>query len=141
MNSLVSAVANGGKAVTPKLVLGIFDKNGNFESTPDYAENPVMSEKTANILRKMMINVVENGSGENAKPKNGGAGGKTASAQTGQFDSEGNEIIHAWFVGFYPAENPKFAVAVFAEGMDSGGDFAAPIFKKICDGINLLNYN
>ena len=141
LTCLASAVANGGKAVTPKLVLGTFDKNGNFESTPDYAENPVMSEKTANILRKMMINVVENGSGENAKPKNGGAGGKTASAQTGQFDSEGNEIIHAWFVGFYPAENPKFAVAVFAEGMDSGGDFAAPIFKKICDGINLLNYN
>ncbi|MBE6893919.1 MAG: penicillin-binding protein 2 [Ruminococcaceae bacterium] len=141
LTCLASAVANGGKAVTPKLVLGIFDKNGNFESTPDYAENPVMSEKTANILRKMMINVVENGSGENAKPKNGGAGGKTASAQTGQFDSEGNEIIHAWFVGFYPAENPKFAVAVFAEGMDSGGDFAAPIFKKICDGINLLNYS
>ncbi|MBQ3531516.1 MAG: penicillin-binding protein 2 [Oscillospiraceae bacterium] len=141
LTCLASAVANGGKAVTPKLVLGTFDKNGVFTETADYAENRVMSQKTANILREMMINVVENGSGGNAKPKNGGAGGKTASAQTGQFDSEGNEIIHAWFVGFYPAEKPKFAVAVFAEGMDSGGDFAAPIFKKICDGINLLNYN
>ncbi len=136
---LASAVANGGKAVTPKIVLGTYDKNGNWEETPVYGANPVMSGKTAEIIKKMMINVVENGSGANAKPKNGGAGGKTASAHTGQFDENGNEIIHAWFIGFYPAENPEFAVAVFAEGMDSGGNFAAPVFKKICDGIELLN--
>ena len=136
---LASAIANGGKAVVPKLVLGTYDKNGFFEETADYEENPVISAKTAKILREMMINVVLNGSGENAKPKTGGAGGKTASAQTGQFDSDGKEIIHAWFVGFYPADEPKYAVAVFAEGMDSGGDFAAPVFKKICDRIELLN--
>ncbi len=138
---LVSAVANGGKAVTPKIVLGTFDKNEKWEPTPDYSENPVINESTAGKLRKMMVNVVENGSGANAKPEKGGAGGKTASAQTGQFDDEGNEIIHAWFVGFYPAENPRYAIAVFAEGMDSGGDFAAPVFKKICDGTELLNYD
>lgn len=136
---LASAIGNGGKAVTPKIVLGTYDKNGIFEKTPEYAVNPVMSEKTASILKDMMINVVENGSGENAKPENGGAGGKTASAQTGQIDKDGNEIIHAWFVGFYPAEEPEYAIAVFAEGMNSGGDFAAPVFKNICDGIDLLN--
>lgn len=141
MASLVSAVANGGKAVTPKLVLKTVDKNGNSDFFPDYAKNPVMKSSTAKTLRKMMINVVENGSGKNAKPKNGGAGGKTASAQTGQFDEDKNEIIHAWFVGFYPAENPKYSVAVFAEGMNSGGDFAAPVFREICDGIDLLNYD
>lgn len=138
---LASAAANGGKAVTPKLVLGTYDKNGEYKETPEYPPNPVISVKTAEILKEMMISVVENGSGENAKPKKGSAGGKTASAQTGQFDFEGNEIIHAWFIGFYPAKNPKIAVAVFAEGMNSGGDFAAPIFKEICDEIDLLNYN
>ena len=136
---LASAAANKGKAVTPKIVLGTYDKNGVFEKTPDYAKNPVMSEKTAELLKNMMINVVEKGSGENAKPEKGGAGGKTASAQTGQFDKEENEIIHAWFVGFYPAKEPRYAIAVFAEGMNSGGEFAAPVFKKICDGIDLLN--
>lgn len=140
MAGLVSAIANGGFAVTPKLVLGTCDKEGNFEASPDYSKNPVMSKKTAQTLQKMMINVVENGSGENAKPKDSSAGGKTASAQTGQY-SEGKEIIHAWFVGFFPAEEPKYAVAVFAEGMDSGGDFAAPVFRKICEEIRLLNYD
>lgn len=141
MAVLASSVANGGKAVTPKLILGTYDKNGVFEKAPDYVPNPVMSESTAEKIKEMMINVVENGSGKNAKPKNGSAGGKTASAQTGQYDSDGNEIIHAWFVGFYPAEEPKYAVAVFAEGMNSGGDNAAPIFKEICDKIDLLNYD
>ena len=136
---MASAVANGGKAVTPKLVLGTFDKSGKYSATAEYSPNRVMTEETAKLLNKMMVNVVENGSGKNAKPKNLSAGGKTASAQTGQFDSEGNEIIHAWFVGFYPAEEPKYAVAVFAEGMNSGGDFAAPIFKEICDKIYLIN--
>ncbi|MBQ6579210.1 MAG: penicillin-binding protein 2, partial [Oscillospiraceae bacterium] len=138
---LASAIGNGGYAVTPKIVLGTFDRNGIWEGTPDYSKNRVMSIKTAETVKKMMINVVENGSGKNAKPEKGSAGGKTASAQTGQFDKNGNEIIHAWFIGFYPAENPEYAVAVLAEGMDSGGDHAAPIFKKICDGIEMLNYN
>jgi len=138
---LASAIGNGGYAVTPKIVLGTFDRNGIWEETPDYSKNRVMSTKTAETIKNMMINVVENGSGKNAKPEEGSAGGKTASAQTGQFDKDGNEIIHAWFVGFYPAEKPEYAVAVLAEGMDSGGDFAAPIFKKICDGIEMLNYN
>ncbi len=133
--ALGAAIANGGKAVTPKLVLGTYDSEGKYEATPQYAANRVMSTKTAALIKDMMISVVENGSGANAKPKEGGAGGKTASAQTGQYDGEGNEIIHAWFLGFYPAENPKYSVAVLAEGMNSGSDFAAPIFKEICDGL------
>lgn len=140
LSVLVSAIANGGYSVTPKIILGITDGNGEEKVFPDYAKNPVMSGKTAEILRKMMINVVENGSGENAKPKASSAGGKTASAQTGQYDENGKEIIHAWFVGFYPAEKPRYAIAVLAEGMESGGDFAAPVFQKICEGIN-INYS
>lgn len=135
MAALAAAIANGGYAVTPKLVLGTADENEIFTAAPDYAQNRVMSEETAARLREMMISVVEEGSGVNAKPEQGGAGGKTASAQTGQLDEDGNETVHAWFVGFYPAEEPRYAVAVFAEGMESGSDFAAPVFKEICDGI------
>ena len=135
MASLAAAIANGGYSVTPRLVLETVSGDGVTEKAPDYAPNRVMSEKTAAILRKMMIDVVENGSGEKAKPKTGSAGGKTASAQSGQLREDGSEIVHAWFIGFYPAEEPRYAIAVLAEGMDSGGDFAAPVFRAICDGI------
>lgn len=139
MAAMVAAIANGGYAVTPKLVLKTVDDDNSATDALTYEKNRVMSESTAEKLREMMISVVEQGSGINAKPKSGGAGGKTASAQTGQYDDDGNEIIHAWFVGFYPAENPEYAIAVFAEGMNSGSEFAAPVFKKICDGIAKFN--
>ena len=82
-----------------------------------------------------MIDTVEYGSGQKAKPQAGGAGGKTASAQTGIYDENGKEIVHAWFAGFYPAKEPQYAIVVLAEGMESGGDYAAPVFQEIADGI------
>ena len=53
----------------------------------------------------------------------------------GTYDEDGKEIVHAWFGGFYPADDPEYAIVVLAEGMESGGDYAAPVFKEICDGI------
>jgi len=78
---------------------------------------------------------VEEGSGKPAKPFYGGAGGKTSSAQTGQI-VDGNEIVHAWFAGFYPAKSPRYSITVFVEGGESGERVAAPIFRQIADGIS-----
>lgn len=140
---MISSIANGGYAVTPRLVEGYTD-NGKaiYEHLPVYANNRVFSEKTAEILREDMISNVEEGSGINAKPLRGKAGGKTASAQTGIYltpGEEDSEIVHAWFAGFYPADVPRYAVVVLVEGGDSGGDVAAPIFKKIVDAIGIFD--
>lgn len=67
-------------------------------------------------------------------------GGKTASAQTGVYETPGeedSEIVHAWFAGYFPAETPKYAIVVLVEGGESGSDTAAPIFKEIADEILL----
>jgi penicillin-binding protein 2 len=132
-------MANGGKAVTPRLVRGT-TANGKAMSseTAQYDAVPVFSAESAETVRRLMIDVVENGSGYTAKPESGGAGGKTASAQTGQLDESGEEIVHAWFAGFYPAENPRFAIVVFVEGGDSGSDAAAPVFREIANGLCAL---
>ena len=131
--AMVSAVANGGMAVTPKLVLGTTSDG----QTVDYQQQPaavrVFSEQTAAILREDMIGVVEEGSAPLAKPKEGGAGGKTASAQTGQYDEEGEEIVHALFSGFFPAQRPKYAVVTLIEGGEFGGQVASPLFQQIAD--------
>ena len=82
----------------------------------------------------MLIGVVEEGSGANARPDNGGAGGKTATAQTGVFQGE-EEVLHGWFAGFYPAQEPKYAIVVFAEGGGEGSEVPARAFGDICDGI------
>ena len=133
---LMATIANDGAAVTPKLIAGYTEDGESIsEYTPTYAPKQVVSEYAALEVQRMMISVVENGSGQKAKPETLGAGGKTASAQTGTYDEDGKEIVHAWFGGFYPADDPEYAIVVLAEGMESGGDYAAPVFKEICDGI------
>ena len=133
---LMAAIAGDGAAVTPKLVAG-FTENGETlsEYTPTYSPKQVVTPSAAIQVQQMMISVVEEGSGTLAKPELLGAGGKTGSAQTGTYDENGEEIVQAWFAGFYPADDPQYAIAVLAEGMEDGGRYAAPVFKEICDGI------
>lgn len=135
--AMISSIANGGYKVEPQLVLG-WTEDGSVPQASEQAAQQILSARTANILKNFMIEVVEEGSGTSAKPISGGAGGKTASAQTGTYDDNGEEIVHAWFAGFYPAQEPQYAIVVLAEGMESGGSYAAPVFKRICEQIAVL---
>lgn len=99
----MAAIANDGAAVTPKLIAG-YTQDGQeiSEHTPTYASRQVIRESAALQVQQMMIGVVEEGSGTKARPRAWGAGGKTASAQTGTYDEAGEEIVQAWFGRFYP---------------------------------------
>ena len=130
---IVSAAANGGMRVTPRLVTSIRDDAGDVTEVFDSAEpERIVSAEVAERLRELMVNAVENGTGAAAKPKTGGAGGKTATAQTGSF-VDGARVNNAWFVGFWPAENPRYAITVLCENGSSGSRNAAPVFRAICD--------
>lgn len=146
MAQVIAAFANGGIAVTPRLVLGTTQNGVDLiNASPSYAGKRVIREESAKALQEMMISVVEEGSGKPARPAVGSAGGKTSSAQTGQFEmvqtedgEESVEIVHAWFAGFYPAKTPRYAIVVFVEGGRSGEQVAAPIFRQIADAIAKL---
>jgi len=143
--ALISAFANGGGAVTPRLVMGSTADGEKMErSTAVYSPRRLFTEQAAEEVKQLMISVVEEGSGKNAKPSHGGAGGKTASAQTGQF-IKGEERVHAWFSGFYPAQQPRYVITVLAEDGDSGSEAACPVFAEIANGIwrleNQRKYN
>ncbi|MBC8569763.1 peptidoglycan D,D-transpeptidase FtsI family protein [Zongyangia hominis] len=133
---LISAIANGGYAVTPSLVRGVTDSEGKeLEEAMDILEpTRIMSAETAGKVQNFMINVVDEGSGKKAKPDYCVAGGKTASAQTGMFQN-GEELIHAWFSGFCDVGEHRYAIVVLCEEKESGGDFAAPVFKEIADSM------
>lgn len=133
--SLISVFANGGGAVTPRLVAGSTTDGEMLKSqTVIYSPKMLFTKQAADTVAKLMVSVVEEGSGKNAAPILGGAGGKTASAQTGRFIN-GEETVHAWFSGFYPAKQPRYTIVVFAEGGGSGSDAACPVFAEIADGI------
>ena len=132
---MICTIANGGLSVSPTVYLGTTRDGGNVvrdgEASP---QRRVMSEKTAATLREMLVGVVERGSGTHARPDCGGAGGKTATAQTGVYQGA-EEGLHGWFAGFYPAEEPQYAVVVLAEGGGEGSELPARTFAAICDGI------
>jgi penicillin-binding protein 2 len=66
------------------------------------------------------------------------AGGKTSTAQTGIFKEDGSEMVQVWFTGFFPFENPRYAVTVLCEDGVSGTLTAAPVFAELADAIHDL---
>lgn len=131
---MVAAIANGGELVFPRLIEGFYI-GGTLQKEELFSANRVILEKTAEYLQDFMKTVVTEGSGQLAAPAKGGAGGKTASAQTGIYDETGEEIVHAWFGGFYPAEKPQYAIVVFIENGQSGNRAAAPLFARVADAL------
>jgi peptidoglycan glycosyltransferase len=91
-----------------------------------------MRPDTAATVRDLMVEVVNNGTGTRAQIPGIQVAGKTGTAQV-----EGNDAPHAWFIGFAPAEAPRYAVAVLVEnGGDlgseaTGGRVAAPIAAEV----------
>ena len=129
---MVAAIAAEGRMPTPQVVMSMVEDGVRFPQE-SYAANAVIRPETAQILLEMMRVAVEEGTGAGACPSNGTAAGKTASAQTGQYDEEGREIVHGWFAGCVPAENPQYAAVVFLENGQSGNRAAAPVFRQITE--------
>ena len=138
--AMTAAVANGGAAPRPALTLGIRDADGSVRFDEPSTAVRAMSRSTAEQLAKMMVAVVASGTGNAAAPETGGAGGKTATAETGWKAEDGSAVLQAWFTGFYPAENPQYIITVLAEDGKSGSTTAAPVFKHIADGIAALSH-
>lgn len=135
---LMSAVVCDGQMIRPRLVRGAVDAQGEATLYASAAPQPVFSADTARTLRQMMIATVQGGTGQSGMPSLGGAGGKTGTAQTGWQGDNGEPMVQSWFAGFYPAENPQFAVVVLSEDAGSTGQSAAPVFAAVCDELAKL---
>ena len=135
---MISAVVNGGWLVTPRLVLGETDGGGTIFREASPLRKQILDRNVAAQLQTFLIHCVMVAEGQNALPQNVTAGGKTATAQTGRYDEEGNELEHGWFAGFFPAVNPSFVAVVFSEDSGFGNATAAPVFARIADEIMAL---
>jgi penicillin-binding protein A len=138
MAMVASGIANGGTVMRPYVVdevrapdLSVLDK-----TNPEAFRSNAVSSSVARDLTQMMIEVVDNGTGQTAQIPGVKVAGKTGTAQ-----SSPERPPYAWFVSFAPADNPKVAVAVLVEdaGVDrnaiSGSGLAAPIAKKVMQAV------
>ncbi|MCL2300543.1 MAG: penicillin-binding transpeptidase domain-containing protein, partial [Firmicutes bacterium] len=134
-----ACLANGGVYRSPTLVLATVDETGAAAPyMQDREMREVVSPEIARQVRRMMVAAVEEGTAAAAKPETGGAGGKTATAQSGRLGRDGTELLQTGFTGFFPAEEPRYAVAVLRENGTSGAGDCGPVFKRIADGMRAI---
>lgn len=87
----------------------------------------IISPKTADEIKVMMQKVMTEGTASGSET-NTKTAGKTGSAES---SDQAGLTVHGWFVGFFPADNPKYTVAVFAENGKTGSGSALPVFDDI----------
>jgi peptidoglycan glycosyltransferase len=134
MAMVVSAVADGGKLMDPRLATKVVNPDGQTVDTiTPKLDDRVMTTKTASELGQMMTDVVEEGTGQAAQLEGlqGQVAGKTGTATVGGTPSD--PIDDAWFIGFAPVSDPKIAVAVVLRNIPNGygGTYAAPIAAQM----------
>lgn len=133
MVTAVSAIANGGYLMEPHVVKFVRDKEDIFEIKPKVLRQ-VIKESTSKVMSEMMVAAVDEGEAKFAKPKGFRIAGKTGTAQipvAGHYDP--NKTI-ASFVGFAPADDPKFVMLIRYNQPSSspyGSETAAPTFFEI----------
>lgn len=110
-----AAIANGGKLLRPRLV---------STTEPEFREIGV-SPQVINIMQNGLREVAKSGTGRRASAFGVQVAGKTGTAQNAHGDD------HAWFVGYAPADDPKYAVVAIAEAGKGGAAVAGPIVGKM----------
>ncbi|MBC9823125.1 penicillin-binding protein 2 [Terrabacter sp. MAHUQ-38] len=133
--SVFQTVANKGVRVPPSLVEGTVNESGTFIPSPATKPSRVVSQDTAVKLSRMMEEVTgENGTASAARIKGYRVAGKTGTAD--RYDEKLGRYngFTASFIGFAPAEAPKYVVAVFIQKPSAGmfgGALAGPVFNQV----------
>ena len=131
----VYSALSTGKVTDPRLVCGFCDSKGKVSEEKAPKGKSVISESTVEKMREMLFLVTEKGIATNAKSDIVKIAGKTGTAQSGIFDSNGEEIYRTWFAGFYPYDEPKYVVVVMDENGSGGNYDCAPVVREICEEI------
>ena len=143
---MVAAVANDGYLVTPRFVRSQPEELGQSSdslielvshSRSSRFDGPVqripgLSPGTLERVREGMRLVTEHqrGTGKRVRIEGLSIAGKTGTAEVG-----GGKRDHAWFVGFVPAERPRYAFVVVLEHGGSGGAVAGPVAKQFLEAM------
>ena len=129
----VSAIANGGTLVKPKVVKKIVDsQTGEITEVETQTKGTAISKETTEKVLSMMESVVSEGTGKNAKVAGYRIGGKTGTSEDGV---NTNKYVTS-FLGVAPIEDPQVVMLITlynptGEGGHQGGGVAAPIGGKI----------
>jgi cell division protein FtsI/penicillin-binding protein 2 len=139
MVTAISALANDGKMMTPHVVRSVIDQGQQYNVHPQVISSPVSAE-TARTLTEMLAIALEEEASV-ALVEGYRLAGKTG---TGEIPTElgyTSSLTNASFVGWGPADDPKFLVYVWLEKptiSQWGSEVAAPIFSNVVEKLVVL---
>jgi peptidoglycan glycosyltransferase len=135
MALVAAGIANEGRIMVPHVMSEVQARDG--DTVARFDERPwrdSMDAETAEILRRAMVGVVEDGTARSVAIAGATVGAKTGTAQLGTTPPRS----HAWMIAFAGTEGaePTVAVAVMVQGVDgeggaTGGRVAGPIAQAM----------
>ena len=137
MAMVSAAIANKGIVMRPYVIKDMRNSDLDIiETTQPEQLSEAITPDVAAALTRMMIAVVQSGTGTPAQINGIQVAGKTGTAQHAV-----GSAPHAWFTAFAPADRPRVAVAVVVEdggnaGSEAfGGRVAAPIARQVIEAV------
>jgi cell division protein FtsI (penicillin-binding protein 3) len=140
-----NAVANNGTMVKPMLVKKIMDGGETIKTfKPEVIRKSIASESTLKTVRGYLEATVERGTARNVRNADYKIAGKTGTSKI----NEGGVYINKYnasFVGYFPADDPRFSCIVVIYKPNKGAYYAsqvaAPVFKEIADMVYASTYD
>ena len=137
-----NAIANNGEMVKPRFLSEIKEFGNTVEHfDKEVLNKQICSKETVAKLQQLLVNVVEkkHGTGNGLYSSNYSMAGKTGTCQKDYVDKDKLNYISS-FVGYFPAENPKYSCIVVIHEPDKsvgyyGADVSGPVFKKVVQKI------
>lgn len=168
MVKYISMLANGGKDIDVSIVKSIIKPDGTEASSEEInnfvnqklglsdnqTENLEIHQENLDAILEGMKSVTSDTTGTayvRFQDFGISVGGKTGSAEAGK-DANQNDIVHAWFAGFAPFEDPEIAVVVMVEN-GGHGNYTAEVVRDVMEeyfgmntqdvqeDMNAVNYN
>lgn len=139
--TLYNAVANNGEMVKPQFVREIKEWNKTIKKFDKQVINPkICSDDALAKIKAVLGNVVKKGTGSKLYSKDFSMAGKTGTAQVDYHKADGEMYYASSFVGFFPADEPKYSCVVVVHKPNVaagyyGADVAGPVFKRIAQKI------
>lgn len=130
-----SALINGGYLYEPHLMKKIYTNDQVVETVDMTMFRQVISEDVSHMLRGILGNVVNEGTGKKASIAGYQIGGKTGTAETNARD-DSSYIVS--FIGFAPVEDPQVITLVVVDepvGLKVNSRFAAKIFVDVMEDV------
>jgi cell division protein FtsI/penicillin-binding protein 2 len=135
----ISAIANDGNMMVPRVVHSVVNQGRQFEITPQVAGTPISAETARTLTQMLAVSLEQEAS--TALIEGYRVAGKTGTAEIAVDGGYTTALTNASFVGWGPVDDPQFIVYVWLQKPTIspwGSVVAAPVFSEVVSRLVVL---